>query len=329
LGDESSLMVLAEAAAAGKEPEQSAARRSLSELRGSGIDHALVMALGSPSASASGKVKTELIVAAGERASGTAADALAQAAHQQDPEVRRAALRALRNVGGAGQAAALLDLLVKAPTAAERRDATQTLAMVLRRSPSPPVGAVIAAYQTTSATDARLSLIEVMGQTSSDEALPLLRSSVNDADPQIARAAVLALTAWDTPAPLMDLFNLAKGGPRTVPMDQPDPLAAVGGRGGGRGGAPPTNNMQVLALRGVLKLMLAPSQRPVSESGRMLGESMRLASQTAEKINILSMLPYFPSKESLEVAQAAVRDAAVANEAKVAVAQLQEALKLK
>ena len=324
LGDESSVMVLAEAAAAGKDPEQSAARRSLAELRGSGIDHALVMALGS----ASGNVKAELIAAAGERASGTAADALAQAAHQQDPDARRAALRALRNVGGAGQAAALLDLLVKAPTAAERRDATQTLAMVLRRSPYPPVGEVIRAYQATSSIDARLSLIEVMGQTSSDEALPLLRSSVHDANPQIARAAVLALSGWDTPAPLMDLLNLAKGGPRTVPIDQPDPLVAgaVAGRGGG---APPTNSMQVLALRGVLKLMLAPAQRPVSESGRMLGESMRLASQTAEKISILSMLPYFPSKESLEVAQAAVRDAAVANEAKVAVAQLQEALKLK
>ena len=36
----------------------------------------------------------------------------------------------------------------------------------------------------------------------------------------------------------------------------------------------------------------------------MLAESMRLASQTAEKINILSMLPYFPSRESLEAAQA-------------------------
>jgi hypothetical protein len=87
--------------------------------------------------------------------------------------------------------------------------------------------------------------------------------------------------------------------------------------------------LQVLALRGVLKLMLAPSQRPASGSGAMLAESMRLASQTAEKINILSMLPYFPSRESLEVAQAAVRDPAVANEAKVAVAQVQEALKLK
>jgi HEAT repeat protein len=327
LGDDTSVMALAEAAAAGKEPEQSAARRSLSELRGSGIDPAIVAAIGS----SSGKVRAELILAAGERVTVSAADVLVRVARETDPEARREALRALRNVGGSGQAQALLDLLVKAPAAAERRDATQTLSMVLRRSTSATVGAVIAAYQTTSAIEARLSLIEVMGQSSSDAALPLLRSSLNDANPQIARAAVLALTGWDTPAPLMDLFNLAKGGPRTVPMDQPDPAAGRGGpAGGGRGlGAPPTNNLQVLALRGVLKLMLAPSQRPASGSGAMLAESMRLASQTAEKINILSMLPYFPSRESLEVAQAAVRDPAVANEAKVAVAQVQEALKLK
>ena len=168
-----------------------------------------------------------------------------------------------------------------------------------------------------------------------------MRSSLNDTNPQIARAAVLALSGWDTPSPLMDLFNLAKGGPRIIPIDQPDPAAtgpggpgrggpAAAGPGGGRGAAAPaTNNLQVLALRGVLKLLLVPSQRSVSESGSLLAESMHLASQPAEKINILAMLPYFPSKESLEVAQAAVPDPAVANEAKVAVAQLQEALKLK
>jgi HEAT repeat protein len=130
LGDESSVMALAEAAAAGKEPEQSAARRSYSELRGSGIDRTITAAIGS----SSGKVRAELILAAGERVSSSAADALVHVAQETDPEGRREALRALRNVGGSGQAQPLLDLLVRASTASERRDATQTLAMVLRRS---------------------------------------------------------------------------------------------------------------------------------------------------------------------------------------------------
>jgi hypothetical protein len=56
---------------------------------------------------------------------------------------------------------------------------------------------------------------------------------------------------------------------------------------------------------------------------------MRLASQTPEKRTILSLLPSFPSKESLGVARAAVTDQAVTTEAKIAVDQVAEALKLK
>jgi hypothetical protein len=61
----------------------------------------------------------------------------------------------------------------------------------------------------------------------------------------------------------------------------------------------------------------------------LLGEAMAVATQTNEKLSILSLLPAFPSKESLAVAQAAARDTTVADEAKVAVAQVTEALKLK
>jgi hypothetical protein len=85
----------------------------------------------------------------------------------------------------------------------------------------------------------------------------------------------------------------------------------------------------VLALRGVLRLITLPSKRSVSESGLLLRDTMGLAGQTAEKRAVLSLLASFPSKESLEVAQAATTDQAVANEAKVAFAQVTEALKLK
>jgi HEAT repeat protein len=281
--------------------------------------------------SSGGKVKSELIIAAGERGTVSAADALTRAAHDPDPDLRREALRALRNVGGAAQTQALLDLVLNASSASERRDATQTLATVLRRAQPAPLGAVISAYKSTSALPSRLSLLEVMGQTSSEEALPLLRSGIKDSNPEIARGAILALTAWDNSAPLTDLLSLAKSVPRNVqaPASEPAVAGPGGGRGLGRFGPPPTNNIQVLALRGVLKLVVLQSQRSASENGRLLAEAMGLASQNAEKINILSLLPYFPSKESLEVAETASRDPAVANEAKVAIAQVNEALKLK
>ena len=75
--------------------------------------------------------------------------------------------------------------------------------------------------------------------------------------------------------------------------------------------------------------MTLPSKRSVSENGLLLSDAMRLSSQTPEKRTVLSLLPSFPSKESLEVARAAVTDQAVTNEAKVALDQVTEALKLK
>ena len=333
LGDESSVTILAEAAASGQGPERSAARRSLYSLRGAGIDRALISAMGS----SSGRVKIELIMAAGERAATSAADALTRAARETDPDARRESLRALRNVGGAGQTPALLDLLLKASTTTERREATQTLATVLKRAQPAPLGAVISAYQAASGLNSRLSLLEVMGQTSSSEALPVLRAGIKDASPEIARGAILALSAWDNSTPLMDLLNFAKTLPRDLEARGPEAAeprtnlarAGRGGQGGGGRGAPPANNLQVLALRGVLRLVLLQPRRPASESGRLLAEAMGLASQNAEKLTILSLLPSFPSQESLEVARTAQRGAAVANEAKLALDQVTEALKLK
>jgi HEAT repeat protein len=299
LGDSSSVKLLAEQAAAGQGAEQTAARKSLSGLSGSGVDAAIIAAIGSTS----GKVKAELIAAAGERGATNAADTLAKAAQETDPDVHREAVRALKNVAGPAQIPALLDLLLKASTAPDRRDATQTLASVLRRSQPAPVGAVLAAYKTASAVEPRLSLIEVLGQTSSEEALPLLRDGLKDSNPEVVRAAILALSGWDSPAPLADLLPIAKSGSSPA--------------------------LQILALRGYLKLLALPSQRPDTDSARLLGEAMRLASQPAEKITVLSLLQAFPCKESLQLAEASVGDEAVATEAKAAVDRINRALKYK
>jgi hypothetical protein len=132
-----------------------------------------------------------------------------------------------------------------------------------------------------------------MGQTSSGEALPLLRHCLKDAAPEIVRAAILALSNWADPAPLADLAAVAKSS--TNPTQQ------------------------VLASRGYLKLMAIPSQRPNPESARLLGEAMQLAKEPAEKRTVLSLLLTYPCKESLKLAEALLGDAAVADEAKAAV----------
>jgi hypothetical protein len=75
--------------------------------------------------------------------------------------------------------------------------------------------------------------------------------------------------------------------------------------------------------------MVLQSQRTASESGKLLSEVMTLSTLLPEKRSVLSLLPYFPSKESLAVAQAAVADPALANEAKVALDQVSEGMKTK
>ena len=232
-------------------------------------------------------------------------------------------------------------MLLKSSSAVERRDAAQTLATVLKRAQPAPVASVISAYNNAPSREAKIALLDVLGQTSSNEALPVLRAGIKDSDPEIARAAILALSNWDNPTPLMDLLNLAKTAPKpaaaeTAPLPPASgrtganrPAGAPPGGGGGRGMAPPTNNLQILALRGVLRLSVLESKRTPAESGRLLEEVMSLATQVPEKRSVLSQLTYFPSKESLEVAKASVNDPSVSDEARVALDQVTEGMKVK
>lgn len=296
LGDASSVELLAEAAASGKPAEQAAARQSLYALVGPAIDSAIVTGI----AASSGSVKIELIVAAGERGSKLAADALTQAVHDANPDVRRSALRALRNVAGPVEVPALLEIVTTSETP-DRRDGTQALAAALRRSPPAEMSRVMATYKTTPGVDTRVALIDAIGQTSSAEALPVLRDSLRDANPEIVRGAILALTGWSDPAPLPDLLAAAK-----------------------------TNSdaaLQILSLRGCLKLMAIPSQRSIPESAGLLAEMMPLAKQPAEKKSVLALLTVYPCPRSLQLAEDSVSDSTVTNEAKASVERIKNALK--
>jgi HEAT repeat protein len=265
-------------------------------LRGPKIDSAIVAGI----RSTGGKAKAELIMAAGERGSTAAADDLMRAVSDPDPDVHRSSLRALRGVSGAPQIPELLGLVLNARSASDRREASQALTAVLKRSQVAHIKPVLSAYRSAPQPEARASLLEVMGQTSNPEALPLLRDSLKENRAEVARAAILALSEWSDAAPLADLLAAAK--------DNSDPT------------------LQVLALRGYLKLMGAPSPRPHSESAGMLAGAMRLAKQPAEKKTILSLLVSIPCAEALEIAEQSLADETVATESKVAVKRIRSAL---
>ena len=296
VGDASSVPVLAEASANAEGGLQSAARASLSMLPGADVEAALVALIGS----SSGNVRLELIRAAGDRGSAGAAGVLMRVARGEDRDASRESIRALRTLAGPAQAQPLLNLVIELRNAEDRRDAAVALASVIRRSGRAEIGPVLEAYQASTDVAVRVVLLDVMGQVSSADALPVVRTALKDPAAEIARAAILALSAWQIPDPIPDLFDVAKDD---------------------------TNQTrQILAVRGLIKLIQTPSDRSPEETVRLLAEVMQLVKQPQEKRAILSVLPNYPVKPALALAEAASNDAAVAREAKVAADQIRDYL---
>jgi HEAT repeat protein len=296
IGNASIVPLLAQAAATREGAEQAAARTSLYTMRGGDIDPALLSLLGATE----GKVRLEVIKAAGERGSPGAADALLRTVQSTERDAARESMRALRTVAAGPQEQALLDIVTKTPNAAERREAALTLVAVIRRSGVEAVGPVLAALQSSTSAPVRISLMEVAGQVSAAEALPVLRLGLKDSDPGIVRAAILALSEWQTPDTIPDLQAAAKDA------------------------ATPT--LQILALRGLTKVIAAPSDRSRDETVKLLAQAMQLAKEPAEKRAILAQLQNQPTPEALKIATAAAADPAVQREAKSAAEQIRAVL---
>jgi HEAT repeat protein len=295
LGDESTVTTLAETAATTDTAEQNAARQSLYRLTGAGIDKAVVAGIpnGDP------KVRGELIRAAAERGITAATPTLLKSAVDSDRNVRRESLRALRETASPSDAAAIIETL-KAVQGTDRREAERALSSALARSATSPLGPVTSAYQAETDTAVRASLLQVMAQLGREESLPVLRGALKDASDEIRRAGILALTEWPTPAPMADLLEIAKGDSNPA--------------------------FQILALRGYIRLVGLPANRPAPATAALLAQAMSLAKQPDEKKAVLALLPRAACPESLKIAEAALKDEAVASEAKMAADRVRRSL---
>ena len=298
IGNASTVPLLAEAAARGDTAEQAAARASLARIPGKNVDQAINDAI----AGAPAKVKRELIHAAGDRGATLAAPALLASARDSDDDVRRESLRALHDAGGAAQIPGLVALVVQPVKPDDRTDAVRSLAAVLRRSDPSRIEDVRSAYASATDVEARSGLMQVMGQSGNPQVLGILRAGLKDPNADVQRAAIQALSAWPNTTPLPDLFEAARA--------SSDPAH------------------RTLAFRGAMQLIALPApERPARETAKMLVEAMGLARDAAEKKQILGLLPRYPVRESLDLANAYVNDSEVAAEAKAAVARLQRSVK--
>jgi HEAT repeat protein len=297
VGDSSCVQVLAETAAETKDEEQDAARSALSRLRGSDTDQVILSAL----TSAAPKVKPELIRAIGERGVRGAADILLRTAQESTGEVRREALRSLRENATLAQVPAMLQMLAAIDSAADRTEMERTLAATFKRYSEVGPTELIAAYAKADDALLRSSLLLVLGMVGRSEGMPTLQEALKSADPELKRAAILALSEWPNPEPLSALLAQAKESQNRA--------------------------HQVLALRGYLRLVALNARRPPAASVALLRDALALNPQVEEKKAILALLPRYVCKESLEAAKTLRKDKAVAAEAKLAVQALEKALK--
>lgn len=277
-------------------PEQAAARSALASIRGAGADAAVLNAI--PSAAPG--VKVELIRAAGERGIRSASDTLLKTATDPNKAVRAESIRALRETAGPEQVPALVALLMKTQDDNERKEYERAVAFAIRRSKEARVTDVVQAYESVSDSDVKTSLLGVMSAVGSSDALPVVRQALKSNDADVQRAAINALASWPSVDPADDLLTIAQTS--TNP------------------------SQQVLALRGYVKLVQIPSNRPPAETSKLLARAMAAAKRPDEKKLVIAAAQRVITPESLELVKKSADDPAVAAEAKRAQTALERGL---
>ena len=295
LGTATEIPMLAARAGSASGDERAAARAALASIPGDEADAAILRAMGGAEA----KIKVELIRAVGERGAVSAAAALLTAASDPDRPVRIESIRALREVAGWQQAPALLALLIKAP-AADRRELERTVASAIRRSKEGGVNDVIEAYQTATAVETRISLLNVLSAAGNSAGLPVFHQALDDSDADLQRAAISGLAGWPTPEPLDELLAFSRQARNPA--------------------------WQILALRGYIKLSELPSNRTPAETANLLKAAMAAATRPDEMKAVLALAQRVVCPESLELARSVVGDSQVAAEARLAVTTLERQL---
>jgi HEAT repeat protein len=291
LGDDSSVELLAQAAAGATGAEQKAARDSLYRLRGPNVDNVILAAI--PKALA--ETKVELISSVGQRNITAGVATLLETAKDSDSKVRTESLRILKVVAGPEHLPALVELLIKAKSSSDRTEAQKTIAAVAHRieDKNRQAASVLAALPSVKEIPTRCSLLNVLGRIGDNSALPVLTAALKDENVEIQTAAIRALADWPTPEPVLDLLKVAESS---------------------------GNKMhRILALRGFVRLLGLASERPAGESIEMYKKAMSLAPDSGEKKKVLSGLSNTKSLAAMQMAAGYIDDETLSVEAGAAV----------
>jgi HEAT repeat protein len=298
LGDASTVMMLADVAAATRGDEQKAARESLYRLRGEGVDEAIIKGIGKAEAN----TRVELITSLGERNVYAGVATLLKTAKDEDRKVRVESFKVLAAIAKPENLDALVDLLINVKSPSDRTEGEKAVAAVAHKiaKKDQQAAAVLAKLPSVKDIKARCSLLIALGRIGDDSALAVLRKGLSGKEADEQAAAIRALSMWPTGEPVADLQAAAQGSKIQL--------------------------HKILALRGFVRLLGLESKRPASETIAMYRQAMSLAPDAMEKRRVISGLSSTASVDSLTMAAEYLADKELFREAEVAVVRIAEGI---
>ncbi|MCX6925781.1 MAG: HEAT repeat domain-containing protein, partial [Verrucomicrobia bacterium] len=296
-GTAENVALLLDAAASRTGPEQAAARDSLIRLRGLRADSALLARVNSGTPA----LRVEAIQAIGQRGLTEGSAALLQAAHDPVPAVRLAAIKALGQVAGSADYLAMIDLLVQAEQSQEREEFVRAVTAVALRIEQPELRLEPLTDRLSRASvDATTALLPILASLGGPAALKAVQSAAQRKETGIQDAAIRALANWPDASALEILRTIIPSTPITT--------------------------HRKLALRGFIRVIGLPSQRPAQQIVADYRQALAWATSLDEKRLILAGLAELPHAEALTLVEECARDSSLSAEANLALEKIHKAL---
>jgi len=269
LGDGSAVPVLL-ATAVDESGLAQAAFDSLRRLKGQDVDAAVAEALDG----AKGTKRVTLIRLAGERGIASAVPALKQAADDRDPEVAKAAIRALGTTVGPVELSMLIGRLVHPRSSDEAAVAREALKKAVLRMPDRDACAIaLTIHMDNASTASKSHLLELLGAVGGRKALQVVSAAARSDSEEIQDAATRVLGEWMSPDAAPVLFDLAQKG---------------------------NDKFKVRTLRGFIRI-IRQFGLPDDVRLAMCREAMELATRDDERRLVLDALTRVPSPATMNM----------------------------
>jgi len=299
LGDASMVSFFSLYAAESTGVEQSTARNSLWNLKGEGVDQAILDGL---EKNTDPQLRNELIRCIEERRIKEGQPVLFTVIRNAESENRIQAMKALKVLAELSDLSRLINIMLEAKTEREQDELTVTIAAVAgkNREQYNRGAAVVAMLPEAKDVRGRAALYRTLGKIGDDSTLIVLRLALAEKNEDIRNAAIRALSEWPTLTARDDVFRIAKV------SDNP--------------------THQVLTLRAYIRMVGMEEFRLPQAAVESIKAALKIARRSEEKKAVLGMLPRFACREALELAESLLEDKDVMSEAQAAVNMIKERL---